>query len=126
MGLFGGSKSYSTSTTQQFQETNTQNSNLSGVVANSPVLTGSGNILNQSFSKEVAGAFENLADLAGESIKNLATNSTTSLEAVIEANQQVQNPAYNALAETANKVIPLAMFGIGALVVIKLVPKMRF
>lgn len=136
MGLFGGSKSYSTTTTKQFQETNTQNSNLSGVVAtNAPVLTGSGNTAINYFSSDVAssfdnlidlvgGAFDNVADLTGETLKNLEKSSSDSLAAVVEANQQVQNPTYNALANTVNKTIPLAMFAIGALVVVKVAPKL--
>lgn len=124
MGLFGSSKSYSTSTTNQFQETNTQNSNLSGVVANNPVLTGSNNTVYQDFPETVAGAFESLIDLTGESLKGLATTNTNALAGVIEANQQVQNPTYNALATTVSKTIPLLMFGIGAFALVKITPSL--
>ena len=138
MGLFSSkSRSSSVSTTQNFQETNALNASLSGVVAtNAPVLSGSGNTAINYFSSDVAGsfnslvdlvggAFDNVADLTGETLKSLEQSNTSSLNAIVEANQQVQNPTFNALADTITKVIPLAMFGIGALVIIRTMPSIK-
>lgn len=150
-GLFGGgSKSSSSSSTKNtttntsYQETNTQQASLSNVVTDGAVVSGSGNYVTTNFSPEVArlageisqgayelgssafdlieGAFENIADLTGETIENLETTNARSIDAVIQANQQVQNPTFNALADTVNKTIPLAMFAIGAFVIVKSTP----
>lgn len=123
MGLFGGdSKSYSTSTTLSTSDVSTQNSSLSGVVSDAPLLTGSNINYTESFSGNVAGAFNSLIDLTGEVIKGLQTNSEKSLAGVIEANQQVQNPAFNALADTSKKLVPLAMYAILAYAAVRLLP----
>lgn len=140
-GLFGGRpKSSSSSKTTTNQTTNTQQTSLSNVVTDGAVVAGTDNTVINEFSPEVRGAFgdlvglgegafdliegafENIADLTGETIQSLESTNSRSIDAVIQANQQVQNPTYNALANTVNKTIPLLMFGVGAYALVKVTP----
>jgi hypothetical protein len=123
MGLFGGSKSYSTSTTQQFQETNTQNSDLAGNIGNENVLAGSNNTVNQEFGDNVAGAFENLVDLTGATLEGLVNTSNASLAAITDTQQQANNPDASLVAKLSDKILPVTFIVVASYILVTLIRK---
>lgn len=117
MALFGGSKS--TSVTNQLQETNSQNIDTSGVLANAPVISGSNNSLTQEFSGSVASAFGDLTNLVSKSIGITDQTATNALSTLSKINENQQAPENIGLS----KLIPLGLVAIAGFTVIKIFGK---
>lgn len=124
MGLFS-SRSSSTSVTEQYQTTNSLNSDLTGINTDGAVISGSENVIYDYFPDSVAGAFTSLIDLTGEGLKSLEDTSERSLAAVIEANQQANNQDFNAVSDITKKIVPIVMIAAGAYALVKIVPYLK-
>lgn len=120
--LFGSKSSSSATSSTETTDVSTQNTDLSGVVANAPVVSGEGITLNSTtnFDKDISDAFQGLVDLTGEGLRAVEDTSSSALAALISNRQQELTPNASVAGDYITKAIPLVAIAVGGYALIKI------
>lgn len=125
MGLFGGSKSTSSTSNTTAVNTETASADMAASVNNAPVISGA-NVINTNFDSTIGGAFNNLINLAGSALNATAEsgdaalqNSQSALNAVANTQYSAAQPEYGMLKSLAPLIGLVAVAAIAAVVILR-------